>query len=431
MIQQYGKQFAMVPYSPRAPRRLWRRILATILLTLTGITAGMMFRSISQPRALSTGELPVLAAVPDQPDKQDKQIRLAVVEQESSETPPPQSPSAQDETDDAPFELIPVPQSSVSADSPRFDDLDRGAQRKLMSEMASAVSMAERGAHYAARARLIACLRKVARLLDAQADVDTHSTALATGFLAMEEADDFDDQGTQYQSDVLTRSFIAGHQTSILKNSPTPSAARARTAYYRFARTKLTEAAGAQAISAELLYALGRVEAEITKKMRAGHRRRAPRELPLFEAAIAVNPNHYIAANELGVALAKIGDYRRSVIAFKHSASLRSTPEVLANLEYVSRQVGDQLTAAEARQLLAGNPVKPSAMPEVSVVSLETFNQMPMPATEYPAAVANDGQSGMRPPAATNGAHGIYPAAPRPTVTQPAPATRLRREWFW
>ncbi len=434
MSELVPKNYAVIPYAPRSNRK-WRRWgLAGGMMVMTAVAACLPLTPIPSPRELPRADATALTPVPNE---RDAQIRLAgeeqptLAEDEPLPTAAPQLAPTEDEQDFAPFELIPIPTGTSRPQRPSFGDLGQGPQEKIKSELTTAVSMAERNALYAARSRLIACLRMVARLRDAQANVDLHSTALAAAFLALDEADDFDDQGVQYQADVLTRNYIAGHQTTILKSAPTPSAVRARSAYYRFARQKLIEAAGAQSISAELLYVLGRVEGELTKKMRESHQRRAPRELPLFEAAVAVNPGHYIAANELGVALARTGDYRRSAIAFEHSARIRSTPEVLANLEYVSRHLGDHQTAAQVRQQLAGQPTMSAMMPVVSVVSLEAFNRIPASGAENPASLAAHGQPSGRPGAAVGASSGAYPCAPQPQTLRPVRDVRAGGELFW
>ena len=490
MSELHSINHAMVPYVPRKARTSWRWgvaagvIVAAIIFWLTALPA-------PAPPELPRAEPPELTTVPSdcgeqvrlaanvqgdeqQPSEVPDQFPAEIPEQIPAEVPEQVSPEvveqppskvaedarfrldedlqlaaemeirvaptegfqfAGEEPESTAMEMVPIPQDGTAGEVPSFSNLDQGAQKRITSEMSEAVSMAERGAIYAARARLIACLRRVARLRDAQADVDTHSTALAAAFLAMDEANDFDDQGTQYQADLLTRNYIAGHQTPVLKNSPTPSAVRARNAYYLFARKKLIEAAGAQKISAELLYALGRVESELTKQMRDSHQRRAPRELPLFEAAVAVNPSHHIAANELGVALARTGDYRRATIAFKHSVQIRSTPEALANLEFVARQIGDQEATANARQQLAGTSMKQSMLPEVSVVSLEAFNQIPVSGLDDPATATTNGQQAQRPVVAPGVPSGVNPAHWHgPTgQAQPQPAREARgsHEWFW
>ncbi len=335
------------------------------------------------------------------------------------------------------FELQPLSEDEALKPTPTFNDLQPGALRMIEQEMNAAISLAQRGGYFAARSRLIGCLRQIARLRDAQADVDTHCVALSDALLALEEADDFDDQGPRCEADTLASNYIAGHKTPVLKDAPTSSAVRARRAYYLFVRQKLVEAAGAEKMSAEVLYALGRVERELTLRASTESRRRGPREIPLFEAAVAVNPRNHVAANELGVSLARNGDLRRSRIALAHSASIKSTQEVLINLEYVSQQLGDVITAGRIRQQMVTMQGAPRNMPDASFVSKSEFERIPVPAVENIQS-----QSARKLPSAVR-ASATLPQQVNPQFAPNfapmkrnnralgQPIERAAHEWFW
>jgi predicted Zn-dependent protease len=70
----------------------------------------------------------------------------------------------------------------------------------------------------------------------------------------------------------------------------------------------------------------------------------------LFQAALVVAPENFMAANELGVVLAKFGRLGEAQVALEHAASLSNAPTAWRNLAVVCDRRGDAPRAAQARQ---------------------------------------------------------------------------------
>ena len=87
-------------------------------------------------------------------------------------------------------------------------------------------------------------LRLVAQALDAESQTGTHSRALAAGWTAVKEADDFMPTGSRMEADLDLSSIIAGHRTPVLKAAPRESLAplTALECYFTFAQEQLAAA---------------------------------------------------------------------------------------------------------------------------------------------------------------------------------------------
>ena len=69
-----------------------------------------------------------------------------------------------------------------------------------------------------------------------------------------------------------------------------------------------------------------------------------------FQAALLVCPRNYMAANDLGVLLARNGDNAGARRVLEHSVLICRTSENLNNLSVVYRQLGEQRLSALAAQ---------------------------------------------------------------------------------
>jgi hypothetical protein len=244
-----------------------------------------------------------------------------------------------------------------------------------------AVRQAQHGALYSARSQLIKGIRAIARALDAQAGGQAHSVALAEALRAVDEADDFQFRGRQYEADVAIESFVSGHVTPVLKlaidagpESPGLNSLQAREEYYNFARQRLFVASGQAPVAAMAYYALGRVESKLRSSLLRNNG--APREIVLYEAALMIEPNHSLAANELGIAFVRDGQLQMAARYFQHSAQLSPSPTTLTNLAKVYERLGDQQAhRAVQQQLVAVGPrgVAPGHT-AVQLVTMQEFS---------------------------------------------------------
>ncbi|MGW8257682.1 MAG: hypothetical protein ACWGMZ_09375, partial [Thermoguttaceae bacterium] len=113
----------------------------------------------------------------------------------------------------------------------RSDQLE-GAARQADLQTRHGLNLAGRGAFFAARAEFIAALQLTAQALDAEEHANIHCKALAAGFKALKEADDFLLRGDRLEENIDLSKIIDGHDTPVLKKaelSSLPSLAALKT----------------------------------------------------------------------------------------------------------------------------------------------------------------------------------------------------------
>ena len=215
--------------------------------------------------------------------------------------------------------------------------------------------LAERGALYSAELEFSQALQLVAQALDAYHHNQKHSKAVAAGLTALREADDFVPRAGQ--PPIKLEDAIAGHKTPVWRTGETedvpPLIAMQR--YYAYAQQQFMVAAGKDQSAAMALYGMGRLQTSLAneygvKKVTAG-----PKAMALYQATIGVDPQNYLAANELGVMLARYGQLRDAEAVLRQSVAVAPRPENLKNLSEVYERMGDPQSAQNARtqQMLA------------------------------------------------------------------------------
>lgn len=230
---------------------------------------------------------------------------------------------------------------------------------RTQSMLKDATTLANRGAHYAAREQFEKIMRVTCQALDAQVGRPVHTRGLARGLRAIEEAEDFGLNGDSPESDLHLGGFIAGHSTPVLKNVPSSEITTilAMQAYYRYAVEQLSIAGNNEPISGKALFSLGRIESMLSSKngQLAGG---GPKALAFYHASLAVHPTNGRAANELGVMLARRGRLQDARNVLQQAA--RTEPTALINLSKVYGRMGDgrrsQQFAQQAQMVAARNP---------------------------------------------------------------------------
>lgn len=199
---------------------------------------------------------------------------------------------------------------------------------RTQSMLKDATTLANRGAHYAAREQFEKIMRVTCQALDAQVGRPVHTRGLARGLRAIEEADDFGLNGDSPESDLHLGGFIAGHSTPVLKDVPSSeiTAILAMQAYYRYAVEQLSIAGNNEPMSSQALFSLGRIESILSSRngeLAGG----GPKALAFYHASLAVNPTNGRAANELGVMLARRGRLQDARNVLHEAARTESTAD--------------------------------------------------------------------------------------------------------
>jgi tetratricopeptide (TPR) repeat protein len=276
--------------------------------------------------------------------------------------------------------------------------------------------LAGRGAVYSAKAELTDALKLVAMAQDADQGTSRHTEAMIAGLTALREADDFAARDGQPDVRIDVARLAATHATPVLKNSITPStsAIEGLQVYYAYARQQLAVAGGHDIGASMALYGLARLQvAQVGQPGMNG-----PKAITLHQAALAVDANNYLAANELGVLLARYGQLREAETALKHSIAISPQPESWRNLAEVYRRQGTPQLEHHARkqgeeQLAArrsGRVNNPAASGIVEWVDPATFVAMSEPGPGSAPA-------------------GEMAAAAAATASQPESATAPAKPW--
>jgi hypothetical protein len=263
------------------------------------------------------------------------------------------------------FKLTPsqrFPPAASSLEQARFDpafDRAMGAvSQQADQRIAAGFRLATKGALYSARSEMIQALRLIAQALDAQSRTREHSQRLAEGLRTLKEAADFAPRGARLEGDLDLAAVVATHRTRVLDDRLDGlTALAARQAYYTHAQEQLAEAVRLAPSASNALYGLGRIHQALADDDPESADLNQPAAMVCHQAALLVEPRNYLAANELGVLLARAGqleDSRRLFLLSLRSHRQRATWKNLAAVEAMRGDHDLARRAEHEAQLLAG-----------------------------------------------------------------------------
>lgn len=238
--------------------------------------------------------------------------------------------------------------------------------QQLIPEVRAGFNLGKSGAIYAAREQFIYVLRRVAVAKDAKEHSDRNMKALAQGLRALDEADDFTPHGDSIEAELDTMAIGSSHATPVLHRPVSHSSVsqsgpavydeitpemltphQASAEYARYAAKQLSEAMAEEEAGSMALYGLGKTFARLeaqSKDTTAGLKCNV-----MYRAAALAHPENYLAANELGVRLAKAGRYESARKILQLAASQPANATVFENLAAVEFKLGN-VTQAEQIQ---------------------------------------------------------------------------------
>ncbi len=203
-------------------------------------------------------------------------------------------------------------------------------------------ALANRGAHYAARRKLIEALRMVSQVKDAQQRSRQFSTALAAGLRALDEAEDFAPRGTQLEGELELGLIAAAHRTPIARQSALgqmlPQQMMDR--YFRYAQLKLAKSVADEPVGSMALYALGKVTSQMGRMEPQRHRLAHRRAVAFQQAALMSHGQNHMAAHELAVLLAESGQFAAAQELLLKVSTHQPNATVYANLARVQQRLG-------------------------------------------------------------------------------------------
>ena len=150
------------------------------------------------------------------------------------------------------------------------------------------------------------------------------------------------------------------------------------------------------------LHGLGKVYASLSNLNIRGTCAAESKAVVHYQAALLVNPKNYLSSNDLGVLLARCGDYADARAALEHSLSISRQSSNWHNLAMVYRQLGlnerarraEWLATAAQQSEPAGQAAHLGGAPVEWVDSqsfAESFSKSPDAAAPLPSRVAPAG----------------------------------------
>jgi hypothetical protein len=246
-------------------------------------------------------------------------------------------------------------------------------ERHAVQLLRQSIALADRGAYYSARAQLIATMRLVVQALDAETATNQYSTALACGLRALEEAADFAPAGAQLEADLDVSQIVATHSTPVLREDPDRhgSTLAALQEYHAFAEEQLALACGQEQVASEALMVLAKIQPRLVAHDRESATTAGPRAMSLYQAALMVNPDNYLAANELAVLFASFGQLEDARDVLAHCVRVApDQPTMWRNLAEIHHRLGEHdlsraaleecRLASQPGPVASGSPARPT-----------------------------------------------------------------------
>jgi tetratricopeptide (TPR) repeat protein len=294
---------------------------------------------------------------------------------------------------------------STSA-QPRVNSRDQ-REMQIMAQRADAhiqqgFMLGQRGALYSARSEFIQALRLLAEAHDARKGSDVHARSLGSGLRALDEAREFIPTGSRLEADIDLASIVSAHRTPVLRSAldgqiRAISPREALDRYFKFAYQHLAFAVGNQSAGSMALYGLGKIAAAEADSDARKRRILEYRATTLLQAAMKSDSRNPLAANELGVLMARYGRYEKAQQLLRHSIALQPQSLVWQNLAELHRRMGQPTLASQAQQQSqnvahdagANSPYTTVSETAVQLLDNDSFSRAAPDAVRDPAATQN------------------------------------------
>lgn len=221
--------------------------------------------------------------------------------------------------------------------------------RRLEGEVQAGFELGKSGAVYAARAKFVEVLRKIALAKDAAEGSTRHATALAEGLRKLDEADDFIPKGDALEAELDVAAIANSHGVRLVGEAGPTAPHEALAQYSQHSAVCLAESVADEPAGSMALYGLGKSYARL--EAQGGDTTAGRKSLVMYRAAIDAHPENFLAANELGVRLAQGGRYEQASVVLRTAASQPGAiATVHANLAAIEERLGRDQAAANAKQ---------------------------------------------------------------------------------
>ncbi len=267
------------------------------------------------------------------------------------ESAAPRLPPAADSLDIETPSTTAAPQPAAPAvRRPRTPELEAVA-RRADEHTHQGFELAGKQAYFSARAEFIRALRLLAGALDAHQGTRRHGEALAAGLRALEEAEDFVPSGNGLEAEIDLAAVMAAHRTPIVhRPNENLTAMAARQRYYTYAQQQLGQAVEGEVAGSVALYGLGKLYTALSDDGTPAVVAAEPSAMVFQQAALLADPYNALAANEVGVLLARHGRYVDARGMLLHSLRIAPHGPAWHNLAVVHSHLGEGDLARLAEQ---------------------------------------------------------------------------------
>lgn len=254
-----------------------------------------------------------------------------------------------------------------------------------IAKISQANVLADRGATFAARQKLIEVLRMVSQSKDAAQGKPVYSMALRDGLRAIEEAEDFSPRGAQLEAELDIELVVDAHRTPVAQQleleGELPCHMLDR--YLRYGQIKLAMSVAGDPAGSMALYALGKVTSRLGKSEQHANPLAHQQAVAYQQAAVLSHGDNYYAKHELAVLLAESGHLSQSHTLLASLAMSHQNPTLYGNLARVQEQLGMREQAAATRQMATAlSRQNPQLASRVSWVAPQQFRRSSAPARQ-------------------------------------------------
>lgn len=235
---------------------------------------------------------------------------------------------------------------------PELDHALIAVRGRMNSLVDHGLVLAQRGAYFSARAEFIQALRLATQTLDTAERTHRHSDALAEAVAALDEAGDFIPSGARLEANVDLDLVVSSHRTPVLKGQDLQreTTLTATQKYFSYAQEKLIVACGNLPETSRALVGLGRIQEHLYRTTGDNRTLIGPRSIALYQTALAVDKQNFEAANELGVLLARYGQFDEAKQVLLQGVQASPRPEIWQNLASIHATLGEGEMARRAHQ---------------------------------------------------------------------------------
>ncbi len=228
-------------------------------------------------------------------------------------------------------------------------------RRRAAMHVEQGNKLARRGATATARGKFVQALSVIADGRDSVHPDNRHNKSLETALQILDDVRDFFADSSS-ATDQVNPSFVVGtHVCGALsaEEAAAMTLTEVRMRYLESMQRHFAAACGQEPLAAAALSSLGKLYAIKLNASGSSHECEWNIAMAFLETALECNPSDARSANEMGVLLARVGEYGRARNQFLVSLGITRNATTLTNLATLHNLLGEHELAAGAAQAAA------------------------------------------------------------------------------